>query len=194
VTATTVGYGGKQDKHSKFCLFHSVILLFPSKHQSFLFSNDSCTKFQIGILDYVPTSTAGQWVSACAMLTGVLVIAFPVSIFSDLWSEELKEVKGLESLFDDDSYEDNAVHGSIVNEEQKHEKIGSSPEAQRFQFQNTYQKVSLEEDYQSQSSTRIAIEVGDLNEIISSIHSINEKQRRIQRILRKYHVNEDDRL
>jgi hypothetical protein len=97
--------------------------------------------FKKNILDYYPTSTAGQWVSACAMLTGVFVIAFPVSVFSDLWSEELKEVKGLESLFEDDSCDDNENDGSNVNSEKEYADIRSRREAQLFR--NEYQKVNL---------------------------------------------------
>jgi hypothetical protein len=37
-----------------------------------------------------PTSTAGKWVALCAMMVSVLVIAFPVSVFSDLWAREIE--------------------------------------------------------------------------------------------------------
>merc|ERR1719491_932439 len=47
------------------------------------------------------------------MLAGVLVIAFPVSVFSDLWSDELKEVKGFESMIEVDS--DNTTNGVSDN-------------------------------------------------------------------------------
>ena len=43
--------------------------------------------------DLYPTSTAGRWCGTLSMLTGVLVVAFPVSVFSDLWSQELKRAK-----------------------------------------------------------------------------------------------------
>lgn len=48
------------------------------------------TATTVGYGDVYPTSTAGQCCAAAAMLTGVLVIAFPVSIFSELWQEEMK--------------------------------------------------------------------------------------------------------
>jgi len=47
------------------------------------------------------------------MLAGVLVIAFPVSVFSELWSDELKEVKGFESMIEVDS--DNTTNGVSDN-------------------------------------------------------------------------------
>lgn len=48
------------------------------------------TATTVGYGDTYPTSTGGKFCAAAAMLTGVLVIAFPVSIFSDLWQEEMK--------------------------------------------------------------------------------------------------------
>ena len=48
------------------------------------------TATTVGYGDVYPTSPAGKMVASLAMLLGVLVIAFPVSVFSDLWSKELK--------------------------------------------------------------------------------------------------------
>eukprot|EP00978_Attheya_sp_CCMP212_P022469 scaffold67073_cov38-Attheya_sp.AAC.3 len=50
-------------------------------------------------------SAGGKLVGVFAMLTGVLVIAFPVSVFSDLWSKELKKAGALDELesIEDDS-------------------------------------------------------------------------------------------
>ena len=120
----------------------------------------------IGVIDYYPTTTGGQWVAAVAMLTGVLVIALPVSVFSDLWSEELKEVKGFESLFHDnfvDSVNDD-------NEETKNRR--------ELPRQDHYQEIIMERE--------------DLNLIVSSMHTIQNQQRHIQRILRKYYINENN--
>jgi hypothetical protein len=138
--------------------------------------------------DYYPTSKAGQWVSACAMLTGVLVIALPVGVFSDLWSDELKEVKGLESLFDDDSSgsDDDQNDGSLANPEQEYLVNADCNETQPLREEN--QKINFEEDKRF-----VVLERDDLNEIVSSVRCIREKQRRIQRILKKYAiVHEDD--
>lgn len=48
------------------------------------------TATTVGYGDLVPTTTGGKLVATFAMLLGVLVIAFPVSVFSDLWSKELE--------------------------------------------------------------------------------------------------------
>jgi len=148
------------------------------------------TATTVGYGDYYPTSTAGKWVSACAMLIGVLVIAFPVGVFSGLWSEELKEVKGLESLFEDGSGDDNENDGSNVDPEQEYEEIKCRLEAQLFR--NEYQKINSKEESRSHSSTHVVIEREDLNKIVSSIRCINEKQQRIQQILKKYLIHEDN--
>ena len=57
------------------------------------------TATTVGYGDVYPTSTSGKWVAAMAMLMGLLVIAFPVSVFSDLWSKELRK-SGLRGLSD----------------------------------------------------------------------------------------------
>ena len=70
------------------------------------------------------------------MLAGVLVVAFPVSVFSDLWSEELKKVKGFDDLLNDDDDEDDGDNDDRdgdrriekeaeqpVNDESRHNKI-----------------------------------------------------------------------
>ena len=90
------------------------------------------------------------------MLTGVLVIALPVSVFSDLWSEELKEVKGLESLFEDDSSSsssDNENYGGNVNPEQEYGETISRLDAQFSR--NEYQKINFEEDFHCQDSSKV---------------------------------------
>jgi hypothetical protein len=53
------------------------------------------TATTVGYGDMYPTSVAGKGIAMLAMLSGVLVIAFPVSVFSDLWQKELKEEGGL---------------------------------------------------------------------------------------------------
>jgi hypothetical protein len=49
------------------------------------------TATTVGYGDMYPTTVGGKFVAAMAMLTGVLVIAFPVSVFADLWSHELRK-------------------------------------------------------------------------------------------------------
>ncbi len=68
-----------------------------------------------GYGDAYPTSTCGKIVAIFALLCGVLVIAFPVSIFSELWAKELQEMdKMRKRLYDDDAVYD---LGGDVDEE-----------------------------------------------------------------------------
>lgn len=79
------------------------------------------TATTVGYGDTVPTTLGGKLVATAAMLTGVLVIAFPVSVFSDLWSKELRKIGALASLdqeeeeeHDDDKKHDNDDYNKTV--------------------------------------------------------------------------------
>jgi len=73
------------------------------------------TATTVGYGDTYPTSTAGQCCAALAMLTGVLVIAFPVSIFSELWQEEMKHIGG-NNGFDDGENNGNQTMAPVSND------------------------------------------------------------------------------
>jgi len=116
------------------------------------------------------------------MLAGVLVIAFPVSVFSDLWSDELKEVKGFESMIEVDS--DNTTNG--VSDKMK-------SNGKQKEGMDEYQEDNAGfEEFRLKSSTHIVMEKVDLNAIVSSIYTIQENQKRIQRITKKYYLHEDN--
>jgi hypothetical protein len=133
-------------------------------------------------IDYHPTSTAGKWVAAFAMLSGVLVIAFPVGVFSDLWSEELKEVKGFNDLFDNDT--DNNDDDQV---RQKSSDDNIPPQLPSSDLKNSVDLRRLSKD-----SGYVVMEKEDLNDIVASLHTIRQEQRRIKRLLKKYYVMKDD--
>ena len=56
------------------------------------------TATTVGYGDVYPTSFGGKCVATAAMMLGVLVVAFPVSIFSELWRDELKDIGVLKSV------------------------------------------------------------------------------------------------
>jgi hypothetical protein len=111
--------------------------------------------------DYYPTSTAGKWVATFAMLTGVLVIAFPVSIFAELWQEELRQYSGFEEL-DRDAGQANAA----LN---RKDATQSAAEAKRL-------------------PDRVVIEKKDLKEIMQCMQTMRETEQRMRAILRNYQV------
>lgn len=88
----------------------------------------------IGVLDAYPTSTSGKIVAVFALICGVLVIAFPVSIFSELWSNELENMRQLRNEFvDDDEYEEDLSYQSGKNKEAPVQYV-STTSANNFQY------------------------------------------------------------
>jgi hypothetical protein len=71
--------------------------------------------FRFSTRDVYPTSTGGKWVALCAMMVGVLVIAFPVSVFSDLWAREIEASRAVLSSEGEDE-DDDADEGSHPGE------------------------------------------------------------------------------
>jgi hypothetical protein len=122
-------------------------------------------------------------VAALAMLSGVLVIAFPVSVFSDLWSEELKEVKGFNDLFDNDTESNN--DDNDVRQKSSKDSPSRMPPSDINKSSDDLQNLSKDFGY-------VVMEKGDLNEIVASLHMIRQEQRHIKRLLKKYYVMKDD--
>jgi hypothetical protein len=103
------------------------------------------------------------------MLMGVLVIAFPVSVFSNLWSHELKQVQGFESLNEEsDGDEQTGDTGS-----------DPSPVVHR-----------AGRLYQSKDSDVVIMDKQDLRVMVECLYNIRENERQLKAILRKY-TNED---
>ena len=72
------------------------------------------TATTVGYGDVYPTTTAGQLCAAVAVLTGVLVIAFPVSIFSELWHDEMRN-RDSEDILENDYKERNGTTSPNLN-------------------------------------------------------------------------------
>jgi hypothetical protein len=121
---------------------------------------------QFYFTDLYPTTTAGKWCATFAMLMGVLVVAFPVSVFSDLWSHELKQIKGFHALGEDDT-DDQQAHPQGP---------GESPSPHR-----------LPRQYHATDSDVVVMDKQDLREIAECLYSIRQNERQLKAILRKYH-------
>mmetsp|Transcript_15483 Transcript_15483/g.33687 ORF Transcript_15483/g.33687 Transcript_15483/m.33687 type:complete len:542 (+) Transcript_15483:55-1680(+) len=131
------------------------------------------TATTVGYGDVHPTSFGGKCVAGLAMLMGVLVIAFPVSVFSDLWSKELKKAGVLEKL---DSGRDSIGNDSI------RESTRSSRSSVRMKTID--ENISVQQ--QLQSDDAIMISADDLEAIKSHLRRIDESQLEIRRVLENY--------
>lgn len=124
------------------------------------------------------------------MLMGVLVIAFPVSVFSDLWSHELKQMKGFEDL----NHDDDDVDG---NEERVEEFRVFSSSSRNLEA--AISEVTPLRPHQQQLSGRshehvrdmVVMHKDDLKELVECVYNIKENQRRLHTILRKYRILEE---
>lgn len=140
---------------------------------------NSCTK---SIEDYLRTT---YLVCFVILKAGVLVIAFPVSVFSDLWSKELSRRGAFNSLVDGVDNDDDIVQQSLSPSRMP-------PESARSLL--TYNS-SPNRDYVSVASAgeaTIGAEIGDivmrkedLDEIVAHLNTISESHRQVRMILRK---------
>jgi Ion channel len=129
----------------------------------------------VGYGDMSPTTACGKWIAAVAMLLGVLVIAFPVSIFSDLWSKELRRTGALVALHVGDA--DRVASGAGVLSE-------SSDGGGTIDLNEMTNGLNNNADLDH----LVAMRREDFEEIMGQLHAIHESQRHIRSILRKYHV------
>jgi hypothetical protein len=154
------------------------------------------------------------------MLMGVFVIAFPVSVFSDLWSKELRRSGALASLLEDDEGNE---EGDIDGQEKASgsgdngigrvplSKLDASANAVQFDssgpfslaaaapFSMSHQpsldwphmdSYNSRGDHQAGGDT-IVLEKNDLTEILVQLQCIQDSQRNIRYILRKYKIQLD---
>jgi hypothetical protein len=153
----------------------------------------------VGYGDCVPTTSTGKCVATLAMLLGVLVIAFPVSVFSELWSKELR-LKGFQ-LDDDDNGDGGGDAGGAgdAGDGQNGEKsMGVLPDATkgsssdgRFTFESLAEDAAtlpylLDHKKAVPDGDHIVIRKDDLVEMVAHFQTISESQRQIRSILKKY--------
>mmetsp|Transcript_6432 Transcript_6432/g.9347 ORF Transcript_6432/g.9347 Transcript_6432/m.9347 type:complete len:778 (+) Transcript_6432:50-2383(+) len=143
------------------------------------------TATTVGYGDVYPTTIGGKFIAALAMLTGVLVIAFPVSVFSDLWSKELKNYGALE-----DTKKEEKKSKDIGNDEtylvfNKYNKklLESQENKENFIFTKTQ---PLQNGKLNQNTEKtISIHSNDLALIKQHLKKIDDSQAEIKRILKK---------
>ncbi len=103
-------------------------------------------------IDAYPTSACGKIVAVFALLCGVLVIAFPVSIFSELWSNELHALHEMKNQFDeinDDDYADGLSYQSS-EDQQAPVKFVSTTSTNNFEYpQNGLKQLDTSMSFRS---------------------------------------------
>ena len=102
------------------------------------------------------------------MLMGTLTIAFPVSVFSDLWSSELQQVKGFEELNQDEPTTPTGNNGNLYTN-------------------------GLSTPSPPPGGQGVALEKEDLKEVVACMYKIKESQKQIHSILRKYKIHYDEK-
>lgn len=119
------------------------------------------------------------------MLLGVLVIAFPVSVFSELWSHELKQVQGFEDLRGDgDDGNEEAAEARPMKPVDDDSPIVNEETALR-------QTQRLTESYEYHRDS-VVMDKEDMKELVECVYNLKENQRRLYSILRKYRLHEED--
>jgi hypothetical protein len=132
------------------------------------------------------------------MLLGVLVIAFPVSVFSDLWSKELRKSGAFRALDDDDDDEDDngggagddagkGENGEIGMETLPETRKGSDRRLSLESLPEETASPLLFDRKRAADSDHIVIRKDDLTEMVAHFQTITDSQRQIRAILKKYH-------
>lgn len=125
-------------------------------------------------------------------MMGVLVIAFPVSVFSDLWQQELKKVQGFEFLHDDDNSVDNGPGDSKTSPSQKPGRQDGNPEGPENETTALLRQHQLASSPYTSSHETVIIKKDDLHEMVGCLRRIKQEERNLKSILRKYQLDLDD--
>lgn len=122
------------------------------------------TATTVGYGDMYPTSPGGKAIAILAMLTGVLVIAFPVSVFSDLWQKELK----IEQIIVDEDEENEVVENGGNNDDGDRNK---------------------DADEDDDSNAVVEFSRKDAKALADHFNAIDSHQNKIRKIMKKYSID-----
>lgn len=122
------------------------------------------TATTVGYGDVVPVTVGGQWIGVIAMLMGVLVIAFPVSVFSDLWHKELQISGAIGDVDNNDDGRESDMDVEVMKGDEKKS--------------NNERIITREEDHHPITLTRV-----EYDQLQEELRKLQECQVRIQEIL-----------
>jgi hypothetical protein len=143
------------------------------------------TATTVGYGDIYPTTVGGKVVAAMAMLTGVLVIAFPVSVFADLWSHELQKR--------DSDCADLNENNTRTSSESPVDKLGASRQMESTPSERSGMTLS-ERNGMTLSPTipehenHVILAAEDVAALTKHIRIMEKSQERIRGILAKYDI------
>lgn len=147
------------------------------------------TATTVGYGDMYPTTVGGKFVAAMAMLTGVLVIAFPVSVFADLWSHELQK-RDLDHADLDGNYTRTSSESPIdkLEDHQASRQMEStSPEQSGMTFSAQLDGVTPSPTI-TEHENNMFMAAEDVAALTKHIRIMEKSQERIRCILAKYDI------
>jgi hypothetical protein len=125
---------------------------------------------------------------------GVLVIAFPVSVFSDLWQQEIKKVHGFDFQTDDDD-DDDDNDDYLVAKNSTRGTSSVTPSDQSVLSEQTLLRQSHGAShrlYGYSDETVVVLKRKDLQEIAGCLQRIRQEQNMLRSLLRKYQLDRAD--
>lgn len=150
----------------------------------------------VGYGDIFPSTTLGKCIATFAMLMGVLVVAFPVSVFSDLWSHELHKSawQSLDAIDEEDEGEDTTERkdeGPISPDSFRSDLEGFGAMTGRSSVassDNNGVEPSQDKYHGVVDDDHILLRKEDLAELVEHMRTINDSQKKIRGILSKYRL------
>ena len=116
---------------------------------------------------------------------GVLVIAFPVSVFSDLWQQELKKVNGFNVPYpEEDDYLDET---SDIVQSQDEKEIFRSTANEDTLLLPKHSSHRSDDGYSDDAI--VMMKKDDLREIHGCLNRIEQEQRKLRCIMRNYQID-----
>lgn len=141
------------------------------------------TATTVGYGDVYPTTISGKAVAVGAMLTGVLVVAFPVSVFSDLWAKEVRT----KLLHRNNKTFDMGEDTTLVMPRSGTPRQNENSARRATNVDNIFSRLSALGSLQSRVEENNGDEVECLiDEMLACLNGIRENESRLRGLLQKH--------